>query len=87
MTNGFINNFTKVCRISNIISQVCKLRDFDWLEQDLLGQWEKTANKQIKDNDEVAFICAKYDFIEYLEHHFMKDEPIIAFLIDTIRSV
>lgn len=87
MKNGFINNFSKVCKVSTIISQVCQIRRLDWLEQDLLEQWEKRANKQIKTDDEVAFICAKYDFVEYLEQHFMKDEPIIMFLADTIRRV
>lgn len=82
-----IEESKKVCEVYYIISQVCKLRGFDWLEKELLNKWvEKVLEKQDED-EELSFIFAKYAFIEYLENYFMKDEPIIVFLIDAIKAV
>lgn len=84
-----IKSFDKVCKVSTIISQVCQIRGLDWLEKTLLNKWAKTVmDKQVFD-ERVAFIIAKYAFIAYLEseRNSMKDEPITAFLIDTIKFI
>lgn len=87
-TNSFnIADFEKVYKVSTLIRQICKLRGFDWLEKELLNKWiEKVLEKQEKD-EELAFIFAKDAFLEYLENYFMKDEPIIVFLIDVVKAV
>ena len=84
---GYIKDFGKVCKVSNIISQVCQLRGYDWLEKELLNRWGKTVLNNQDEDAEVAFILAKLDFIKYLENYFMKDEPIIVFLIDAIKYI
>ena len=85
--NNYIADFELVCKVSTIISKVCEIRGYDWLEKTLLTQWEKTILNRKDEDKELAFIFAKYDFIEYLENYFMKDEPIIVFLIDAIKYV
>lgn len=92
MTNDFnIENFEKVLKVSNLISQVCQIRGLDWWEKSLLKQWSKTVlDKQNLETDtEVAFIFAKYSFIEYLksDRNVMNDDPITPFLSDCIEYV
>ena len=85
---NYIKDFEKVCKVSNVISQVCQIRGLDWWEQRLLNQWAKTVlDKQ--DLDDVAFIFAKHSFIEYLksDSNVMNDDPITPFLIDVIKYV
>ena len=84
---NYIADFEKVCKVSNIISQVCQIRGYDWLEKELLNRWVKTVLNNQDEDEEVAFILAKWDFVKYLENYFMKDEPIIVFLIDAIKYV
>lgn len=84
---NYIKNFEKVCKVSTIISQVCQIRGFDWLEKELLNEWAKTVLDKQDEDKELAFIFAKSAFIDFLENYFMKDEPIIAFLIDSIKFV
>ena len=92
MTNSNIKNFAKVCKVSSIISQVCQIQKLDWLEKTLLNQWFKIVfEKQSKDYEDldVAFILAKYDFLDYLrsDENCMSNEPITPFLVDTIQSL
>lgn len=82
-----IGDFKKVCQVSNAISQICALRGYDWLEKELLTQWEKMILNNQDEDKELAFILAKYDFIKYLKNYFMKDEPVIVFLIDVIKFI
>ena len=86
--SNYIADFDKVCKVSSLISQICQLRGYDWLEKTLLNKWAKTVlNNQDKDA-EVAFILAKYSFIEYMESDTLMDgDSIKAFLIDTIKYV
>lgn len=86
-----IADFEKVLKVSNLISQICKIRGLDWLEKRLLKQWSKTVlDKQDLDTDtEVVFILAKYSFIDYLksDRNVMNDDPITPFLSDCIKYV
>ena len=86
MTN---TNFDKVCKVSNIISQICQLRGLDWWEKTLLHQWEKTLLDKQDEDKELEFIFAKASFIEYLEsdRNVMSDDPVTPFLIDVIMYV
>ena len=89
---NYIADFDKVCKVSNIISQTCQIRGYDWLEKDLLNKWAKTVlDKQDKDYEDgnVAFILAKWEFVKYLESDWnvMNDDPITPFLIDVIKYV
>lgn len=89
MTNFNFKDFEKISKVSTLISQICQIRGLDWLEKSLLNQWKKTViSKQDLDTD-VAFILAKYSFIEYLEsdRNVMNDDPITPFLIDCIKYV
>lgn len=89
MTNIKHFNYKKVCKVYYIIGQICKIQGLDWLEEILLNQWTKMVlNNQDKD-DEVAFILAKYSFLDYLrsEDNTMSKAPITAFMIDTLQSV
>ena len=85
--SNYIADFDKVCKVSNIISQVCQLRGYDWLEKELLNRWCKTVLNNQDEDVEVAFILAKWDFVKFLKNYYMKDEPIIVFLIDAIKYV
>ena len=86
---NYIANFEKVCKVSTIISQVCQIRGYDWLEKTLLNKWAETVldyQKHEYHNEEVAFILAKYAFIKYMENDTLMDgDSIKAFLIDTIK--
>lgn len=88
---NYIANFDKVCKVSTIISQVCQIRGYDWLEETLLNKWAKTVldyQKHEYHNEEVAFILAKYAFVKYMENdNLMDGDSIKAFLIDTINYV
>ena len=86
MTN---TNFDKVCKVSNIISQICQLRGLDWWEKTLLHQWEKTLLDKQDEDKELEFIFAKASFIEYLksDRNVMSDDPVTPFLIDVIMYV
>ena len=65
MTNIKNFNYKKVCKVYSLIGQICKIQGLDWLEEILLNQWTKMVlNNQDKD-EEVAFILAKYSFLDY----------------------
>ena len=86
MTN---TNFENVCKVSNIISQVCQLRGLDWWEKTLLKQWEKTLLEKQELDTEISFILAKWAFIDYLrsDRNVLSDDPVTPFLIDVIMYV
>ena len=88
---NYIANFDKVCKVSTIISQVCQIRGYDWLEGTLLNKWAKTVldyQKYEYHNEEVAFILAKSAFINYMENdNLMDGDSIRDFLIDTITCI
>ena len=86
---NYIADFDKVCKVSSIISQVCQIQSLDWLEKTLLNQWAKLVLDHQKYGESISFIFAKYAFIDYLrsDDNVMNDEPITAFLIDTIKYV
>ena len=86
---NYIADLSKVCKVSNLISQICQIRGLDWFEKTLLNRWSRTVlNKQDLGTD-VAFIFAKASFIEYLksDRNVMNDDPITPFLIDCIKYV
>lgn len=86
---NYIADFDKVCKVSTIISQVCQIRELDWLEKTLLNKWAKTVLDKQDLGENVSFILAKCAFIEYLEsdRNVMNDDPITPFLIDVIKYV
>ena len=87
--SNYIKDFDKVCKVSAVISQVCQIRGYDWLEKTLLNKWAKTVldyQKNEYHNEKVAFILAKGRFIEYMENDSLMDgDSIRDFLIDTIK--
>lgn len=88
---NYIADFDKVCKVSNIISQVCQLRGYDWLEKTLLNKWAKIVldyQKYEYHNEKVAFILSKSAFIKYMENdNLMDGDSIKDFLIDTIKFI
>lgn len=83
---GYIKDFKKVCKVSDIISQTCQIRGYDWLEQYLLNRWAKTVLDCQDKGEKVDFILAKVRFIEFLKRDGSLDgDSIKDFLIDTIR--
>lgn len=86
---GYIKNFSKVCKVGAIISQICQIQGLDWLEKILYKQWIKTVLNKQDEDEEVAFILAKHAFLDYLrsDENSMRNAPITAFLYDTIQSV
>lgn len=86
---NYIADFEKVCKVSSIISQVCQIRGLDWWEKTLLNQWAKTVLDKQEQGSEVAFILAKWAFIDYLrsDRNVMLDDPITPFLSDCIKYV
>lgn len=85
---NYIADFEKVCKVSNVISQTCQLRGYDWLEKTLLNKWLKTVLDYQDKDERVAFILARWRFIEYMENdNLMDGDSIKAFLIDTIKYV
>ena len=87
--NTLIKDFDKVCKVSSIISQICLIRGLDWWEKTLLDQWEKTLRDKLESGGEVAFILAKWAFIDYLrsDRNVMWDDPVTPFLSDCIKYV
>lgn len=85
---NYIKDFEKVCKVSNVISQTCQIRGYDWLEKTLLNKWLKTVLDYQDKDERVAFILARWRFIEYMENdNLMDGDSIKAFLIDTIKYV
>lgn len=88
---NYIKDFEKVCKVSNVISQTCQIRGYDWLEKTLLNKWAKTVldyQKYEYHNEKVAFILAKFAFIKYMENDTLMDgDSIKDFLIDTIKYI
>ena len=84
-----IKDFDKVCKVSAVISQVCQLRGLDWWEKTLLNQWGKTVLDKQGSETEIAFILAKWAFVDYLrsDRNVMNDDPVTPFLIDVIKYV
>ena len=86
---NYIADFELVCKVSTIISQVCQIRGYDWLEKTLLNKWVKIVldyQKHEYHNEKVAFILAKHAFIKYMENDSLMDgDSIKAFLIDAIK--
>ena len=86
---NYIADFEKVCKVSNVISQTCQIRGYDWLEKTLLNKWVKIVldyQKNEYHNEKTAFILAKWRFIEYMENDSLMDgDSIKEFLIDTIK--
>ena len=88
LLKNYIADFDKVCKVASIISQICEIRGYDWLEKTLLNRWAKTVLNNQDKAAEVSFILAKYSFIEYMENDTLMDgDSIKAFLIDTIKYV
>ena len=86
---NYIKDFDKVCKVSNIISQTCQIRGLDWLEKSLLNKWASIVLDKQKLDTEIAFILAKWAFIDYLrsDRNVMNDDPITPFLSDCIKYV
>lgn len=87
MTNDFnIEDFEKVLKASNLISTVCELQSRKALKRVLLDKWTAMVLKNQKDDEGLAFIRARRDFIQYLKSaEYLDDkEPLILFLIDTL---
>ena len=87
-----IKDFDKVCKVSSLISQICKIAEVDWFEKILLKEWEKIVNEKYEyavDDDEVCFILAKYAFIDYLrsDKNTMRKYSTSAFLADMVGLV
>ena len=76
MTNTTID-FSKVCKVSSIISQICQIQDRCFLEKALLDMWEKAVLKNNK------FDEARCWFMKDVRKTFCK-EPLIDFLINTL---
>ena len=85
---NYIADFDKVCKVSSIISQVCQLRGYDWLEKTLLNKWLKMVLDYQDKGEEVAFLFAKWHFIDYMRSdNLMDGDSIRDFLIDTIKCI
>lgn len=83
--SNYIANIEKVCRVSQIISQVCQMQKRPTLEKILLNKWARIvlgSQKYGKD----AFILARGSFINFLQSGKYVDEksPVVLFLIDTL---
>lgn len=86
--SNYITDFDKVCKVSNVISQTCQIRGYDWLEKTLLNKWLKMVVNYQEKGEEVAFLFAKWHFIDYMrEDNLMDGDSIKDFLIDTIKFV
>ena len=87
--NNYITDFGKVCKVSTLISHICQIRGLDWWEKTLLKQWEKTLLEKQNLDTEIAFILAKWAFIDYLrsDSNVLSDDPVTPFLIDVIKYV
>ena len=91
LLKNYIQDFELVCKVSTIISQVCQIRGYDWLEETLLNKWAKTVldyQQYEYHNEKVAFILSKHAFIKYMENDTLMDgDSIKAFLIDAIKYI
>lgn len=84
----YIADFEKVCKVSNVISQTCQIRGYDWLEKTLLNKWLKMVLDYQEKGEEVAFLFAKWHFIDYMRtDSLMEGDSIREFLIDTIKAI
>ena len=76
MTNT-TSDFSKVCKVSSIISQICQIQNRECLEKALLSMWEEAVHNHKK------FDEAKFGFMQDVRNKFCK-EPLIDFLISTL---
>lgn len=81
----YIKDFKKVCRVSNIISQVCELQECPALAGMLLNKWAKTV-LDCQDYGEDAFVMARSRFVNFLKSGTFDSEnsPLVLFLISTL---
>ena len=71
------SEFSKINRVSNIISTICQIQGRDYLEKALLNMWEKAVRRA------TGFDAAKFWFMADVRKTFCK-EPLIDFLINTL---
>ena len=93
MTNSnplsrYIKDFKRVCAVSDLISQVCKLQKRPNLEKILLNKWACTVLDSQK-YEECAFIMARGSFRDFLKSgvYFSENEPTLLFLLDTLLLI
>ena len=72
--------FSKACKVSTVISQICQIGNRKVLEEILLRKWEKI----VLNNRDVDFVFIKYEFVGYLKR--LHKEPLIDFMIDTLLT-
>ena len=70
-------DFSKVCKVSSIISQICQIQNREYLEKALLSMWAEAVHNPKK------FDEAKFGFMQHVRNKFCK-EPLIDFLINTL---
>lgn len=83
---GYIKDFNKVCKVSNLISQVCEVQKRPNLERVLLNKWACTVLDSQKYGEECAFIMARGRFMDFLQsgEYIDEKEPLTLFLLDTL---
>lgn len=82
---NYIADFEKVCKVSNVISQVCELQRLPALETLLLNKWAKTV-LDCQDYGEEAFVMARIRFVNFLKSGTFASEKssLVLFLIDSL---
>ena len=82
---NYIQDFEKVSKVSNIISQVCELQRLPSLATLLLNKWAKTV-LDCQDYGEEAFVMARIRFVNFLKSGTFASEnsPLVLFLIDAL---
>lgn len=81
---NYIADFSKVCKVSSLISQICELQKRPVLEGMLLNKWESIV-LDCQEYDESAFIEARSRFVKFLQSaKYIKNSPLALFLIDTL---
>lgn len=82
---NYIKDFDKVCKVSNVISQVCELQRLPSLEKLFLNKWAKMV-LDCQDYGEEAFVMARIRFVNFLKSGTFASEnsPLVLFLISSL---